>query len=179
MKKIVISPMAKTRLGEYVRPFLGKLQFGQTAGPSVRGCFRFTPDEAAQAVAELGDKRTTDLPFIDASSLTAEEIFTELSRLLPDKEDLPPISAMVKSFTEGIYAWARSGFTKASPGQIEERLSICRSCEWWNPEGFRGTGRCRKCGCSTWAKIRMTSSACPIGKWLQIPVEAEENTVKL
>jgi hypothetical protein len=30
---------------------------------------------------------------------------------------------------------------------------------------MRGTGRCSKCGCSTWAKLRMASEKCPIDKW--------------
>jgi hypothetical protein len=46
-----------------------------------------------------------------------------------------------------------------------ERKSICQACEFWSPEGFRGTGKCTKCGCSTWVKLRMATERCPIGKW--------------
>jgi hypothetical protein len=61
--------------------------------------------------------------------------------------------------------FARSGFTLTSPDVLAERESKCRSCDLWDAEGMRGTGRCRKCGCSTWAKLRMATEKCPIGKW--------------
>ena len=166
-------------MDEYIRPFLGKFQFVQSGKRPVRGCFKSSPGLSAGAVAEMGDEQTSNLPFIDVTRLPTEEVFKRLSDLLSDKHDLPCISNMVKSFTSGVYHWAKSGFIKTSPEQIEQRLAVCRSCEWWDLQGFRGTGRCRKCGCSTWAKMRMQSATCPIGKWPEIRVEPDDITDNL
>lgn len=61
--------------------------------------------------------------------------------------------------------WAASGFPLASPEALADRLEVCRACELWDAQGFRGTGRCLRCGCSTQAKLRMATSKCPAGKW--------------
>jgi hypothetical protein len=42
-----------------------------------------------------------------------------------------------------------------------ERLSICREC----PELLKATLQCKKCGCFMPAKVKLTASACPLGKW--------------
>lgn len=47
-----------------------------------------------------------------------------------------------------------------------QRLEICRSCEWYDEEKNTGTSaRCKKCGCWLQAKARMGLDSCPIGKW--------------
>ena len=61
--------------------------------------------------------------------------------------------------------FAASGFKKSNDDKINERKSICNSCDKWDLNGFNGSGRCLLCGCSTWAKIRMESEKCPIDKW--------------
>jgi hypothetical protein len=61
--------------------------------------------------------------------------------------------------------WARAGFPLASEETLAARLDACRACEFWDARGFRGSGRCRKCGCSTQAKLRMATAKCPVGKW--------------
>jgi hypothetical protein len=77
----------------------------------------------------------------------------------------PSLVRKIKSFSRSIYRWARSGFSKASEKQINKRLEICRGCEFWDSEAWGGTGKCKKCGCSTYAKIRLKTEKCPIGKW--------------
>jgi hypothetical protein len=72
---------------------------------------------------------------------------------------------MAKSLAGAAARWAASGFPLASPKALAARLDVCYACEWWDAQGFRGTGRCRKCGCSTQAKLRMATSKCPLGKW--------------
>lgn len=66
--------------------------------------------------------------------------------------------------------WMENGFPTASKQQLDNRLSICKSCEFWDRFGFGGTGKCKKCGCSTQAKLRMATSKCPIDKWGPIEV---------
>lgn len=85
---------------------------------------------------------------------------------LPKKEvQLPSVSAMAKTVTKSIGNWLRSGAPLTKEDELEKRLDACKKCEFWNSEALRGTGRCNKCGCSTWAKLRIATEKCPIGKW--------------
>lgn len=89
-----------------------------------------------------------------------------LKNFQPSKEaQPPPLSEMAKSFVESAKNWALHGFTHTSEKTLKNRLETCQSCEFWKAEAFNNTGRCMKCGCSTWAKIRMATERCPIGKW--------------
>lgn len=79
---------------------------------------------------------------------------------------LPPsIPAMAVNFVGSASKWMESGFKKAEDEVVQARKEICAGCEFWNQKAFGGTGRCMKCGCSTWAKLRMATEKCPIGKW--------------
>jgi hypothetical protein len=71
----------------------------------------------------------------------------------------------IRTATRAAVRFANSGFTITPPDQHADREKTCRSCEFWDGLALNGTGRCRKCGCSTWAKLRMASERCPIGKW--------------
>ncbi len=75
------------------------------------------------------------------------------------------LSAMGMSLMNSSVSWAKSGFKVSESPEVERRLEICRACEHWDSEAFNRTGRCLKCGCSTWAKIRLATEKCPIGKW--------------
>lgn len=83
----------------------------------------------------------------------------------PEKIKLPPFPTMVKTATESMRSWVKNGATITSTEELESRLNICKQCEFWDEKAFNNTGRCRKCGCSTWAKLRMATEKCPIGKW--------------
>lgn len=43
----------------------------------------------------------------------------------------------------------------------QSRLDICKTC----PELLRFTKQCKKCGCFLPAKVLLSNSKCPIGKW--------------
>lgn len=81
------------------------------------------------------------------------------------KESELTISKMAKTAMEATSEWTLSGFKKTDELTLKTRLETCKDCEFWNSSGFGGTGRCMKCGCSTWAKLRMATEKCPIGKW--------------
>ena len=61
--------------------------------------------------------------------------------------------------------WMKRGFPIVTEEILAERKSTCATCEWWEPKGFFHTGQCRKCGCSTAAKLAIPTEACPVGKW--------------
>jgi len=68
-------------------------------------------------------------------------------------------------FGDALVRFARSGFTTTPPEILAERTDTCRACDQWDAAALNNTGRCRKCGCSTWAKLRMATERCPLGKW--------------
>jgi hypothetical protein len=75
------------------------------------------------------------------------------------------VEAQVKSLAKAITKWGSSGFQITDPSVFNQRMTTCKGCEFWDSEALNGTGRCKKCGCSTWAKLRMATEKCPIGKW--------------
>ena len=77
----------------------------------------------------------------------------------------PSITSMAINFASSAAKWTNKGFSKTDEETLKTRIEICGKCEFWNSKGFGGTGRCMKCGCSTWAKLRMATEKCPIGKW--------------
>jgi hypothetical protein len=86
----------------------------------------------------------------------------------PNKKILATPTQMITSASTAALNWVKSGLKTLSEEQIQARLDVCKSCDLWDKEALNGTGRCRKCGCSTWAKIRMASESCPEKKWLAI-----------
>jgi hypothetical protein len=82
-----------------------------------------------------------------------------------ENNELPSLTAMAKTVAQSASNWIQEGVPIASKELLEERQAICKACEFWNSKALAGTGRCMKCGCSTWAKLRMATEKCPIGKW--------------
>jgi len=50
---------------------------------------------------------------------------------------------------------------KSSPELIQQRLSICNSCERF----FHPTKQCKECGCFMEIKTKLQESICPLRKW--------------
>jgi hypothetical protein len=76
----------------------------------------------------------------------------------------------VSLLAHSIAPWAINGFELVDEETLANRMEICKGCEFWDTSGFVGTGKCKKCGCSTQAKLRMDTSKCPIDKWGPIEV---------
>jgi predicted Zn-ribbon and HTH transcriptional regulator len=87
------------------------------------------------------------------------------------KEILDNYYDLIFRFGGAVSNFAASGFNLTPKEKLEERESICRTCDQWDAEALNKTGRCRKCGCSTWAKLRMATERCPLGKWEAVIVE--------
>lgn len=79
--------------------------------------------------------------------------------------DAPSLLKRAESLAQSVGLWAKSGFKVADENVFDKRMAICKACPEWDKDGMGGTGRCRKCGCSTQAKLRMASEKCPIDKW--------------
>jgi len=80
-----------------------------------------------------------------------------------------PVSSALTAATR----FTRSGFATTPPDILAEREATCRACPEWDAAALNSTGRCRKCGCSTWAKLRMATERCPIGKWEAVEPKPE------
>ena len=74
--------------------------------------------------------------------------------------------------------FARSGFATTPPEILAQREATCRACPEWDAQALNATGRCRKCGCSTWAKLRMATERCPLGKWEAVESKPETGVLK-
>ena len=72
---------------------------------------------------------------------------------------------MLKAFSQSAHRFLIAGFATTQPEILAAREDTCRACTEWDAAALNATGRCRKCGCSTWAKLRMATERCPIGKW--------------
>jgi hypothetical protein len=81
------------------------------------------------------------------------------------KSTPPTLPQQAASLGKALVNWTSSGFTATPPDILATRESTCRACTEWDAAALNNTGRCRKCGCSTWAKIRMATERCPLGKW--------------
>lgn len=90
-------------------------------------------------------------------------IFTKRTNKKTQKP--PSLIKRAKTLTISLSKWAIAGFKRTPKKLLNQRLEICKSCEFWDATKFNGTGRCNKCGCSTWAKLRLKTSKCPINKW--------------
>jgi hypothetical protein len=78
---------------------------------------------------------------------------------------------MLARFGHAAHRFARAGFATTPPEALAARQDICKACPEWDATALNNTGRCRKCGCSTWAKLRMATERCPLGKWETVSVE--------
>ena len=82
-----------------------------------------------------------------------------------NKDQNPPsLVTMGRSFSASMKNWSQSGFKIASQDELEQRLQICEGCEFYT-KALAGIGRCRKCGCFTKFKTKLSTENCPIGKW--------------
>ena len=77
------------------------------------------------------------------------------------EESPPSILEKAKSFTKASVAHVVDGFNIVSDEKKQERLDICRSCEFINDINMS----CKKCGCSLGIKTSWRTTSCPIGKW--------------
>ena len=85
--------------------------------------------------------------------------------MFPSAATLAHHAELLARFALSTANFTRAGFATTPPEILAERESTCRACLEWDAAALNSTGRCRKCGCSTWAKLRMATERCPVGKW--------------
>lgn len=67
----------------------------------------------------------------------------------------------VVNFANSFYNHARDGFKKVEDSIYNNRIDICKSCEYFDSEDMR----CKNCGCFLDIKASWNSEKCPIDKW--------------
>jgi len=50
---------------------------------------------------------------------------------------------------------------RSTKDQTEERMDVCRTCEFFNAKLVK----CTKCGCFMSLKTTLKEARCPVGKW--------------
>ena len=100
---------------------------------------------------------------IDGKEITIFEP-SELVKFHP-----PSLPQQAASLGKALVKWTASGFSPTPPEILATREANCRACPEWDAAALNNTGRCRICKCSTWAKLRMATERCPLGKWEPVP----------
>jgi hypothetical protein len=149
-------PVYLWRATEHVTDFWQTLALG--AAPEILPTSRF-PEEIEFLAAhepELREIYSEDFALYAAAD-SPGKLYTPAAA--------PRLLTMMANFYSSAHRFARSGFATTPPDILASREATCRACPEWDAEALNKTGRCRKCGCSTWAKLRMATEVCPIGKW--------------
>ena len=125
---------------------------------------------ANQLLQPIRRKLGTDDPATQSrrASETISKRFMETLRKAkeyPAPKPMPTAPQMAKKLAHAVTDWAASGFKMAPTDLVSSRLATCNGCEFWDAMAFAGTGRCKKCGCATQAKIRLATERCPVGRW--------------
>jgi hypothetical protein len=114
-------------------------------------------EKAAQAIFETNSEKLKEenaLRVVAVNELKKQFI-----------QQYPSLFQQAKNLTTSLTNWVKDGVKVVSEEVLNQRMDICKKCEFWDSEAFAGTGRCSKCGCSTQAKLRMATEKCPIDKW--------------
>lgn len=87
------------------------------------------------------------------------------------EDELKPddLGTVAGNFVNAMKSWQSAGRPVVSKTIWNERLAICRGCEWWQEIAKTKIARCKKCGCSS-AKLLLGTSKCPLNppKWNSI-----------
>jgi len=132
---------------------------------------------SAEAFMEQNDFDVLRVPmeFLSDHILAAKEHIAPAISKNP-----PPIHSQIASAISAAGRFLRHGAPTTPPEILAAREATCRACPEWDAAALNGTGRCRKCGCSTWAKLRMATERCPLAKWEAVtaaPAEPRGSTI--
>lgn len=145
----------------------------QAAAAARRG-EQFTPDVRALAQRIEQGRRSAEA-FMERHNFDLLRVPMESlsDHILPAKNHIapaisktpPPIPSQIASAITAAGRFLRHGAPVTPSDILAAREATCRACPEWDATALNATGRCRKCGCSTWAKLRMATERCPMGKW--------------
>ena len=89
------------------------------------------------------------------------ELSDENFNKIAEKYKLPKKVEMIKSATKEMVNIFQDKIKKRSEENQIKILEICSKCEKY----IAASNRCGQCGCFLNAKVKFTSSTCPLKKW--------------
>ena len=141
----------------------------------------YTKEEASVSEAEIREIYKQDFELWDEIA-NPKTLISPSKTLVSDFHyfcNEPKTENKIVQFGSAVTRFARSGFATTPPEILAAREATCRACPEWDAAALGGSGRCRKCGCATWPKLRMATESCPLGKWKAVPptqnTESTEN----
>lgn len=91
--------------------------------------------------------------------------------LQQNNQSEPNILQKAQNFGKAVVKHAQNGFINVATNIKQERLDICKSCEFYNSTN-PDNPTCNKCGCFLKIKTGWASEKCPIGKWSDIKTQS-------
>jgi hypothetical protein len=138
------SPELCTLLGKHLTPNLEKIWYGLSE-------FSTEQEEAYRD------------HWISKSGRPPEDFEPYLSRESRKELKIPPAKTQAVNLIKAVAKRVKN-FKNVTAEQKEERLKICKGCEYFSPK----KGRCTKCGCLTKLKAGWLSENCPVNKWPEL-----------
>jgi len=82
------------------------------------------------------------------------------------KEEFPSIPEQGNNLAKFTFEVVKGAITSSTPVFAseelqQERLSICKECEYYS----KRQNRCKKCGCFLSHKVKFQQTVCPVQKW--------------
>jgi hypothetical protein len=90
--------------------------------------------------------------------MTMDEAFRRMV-LGQSHAQMPSSPELFQNLAKEGVRWLKAGMPLLPQEVAQERLSLCKVCE------FYVGARCSKCGCQMKVKTTLATSSCPIGKW--------------
>ena len=82
-----------------------------------------------------------------------------------NKPQMPSLGSMAsnlaQSVVRNVQSVAAGNALRLNENEANQRLNICRGCEFFN----HAQERCGKCGCFMAVKTYLKAEKCPVGKW--------------
>jgi uncharacterized paraquat-inducible protein A len=70
-------------------------------------------------------------------------------------------SNLAQSVVRNVQSLAAGNALRLDENAANQRLNICKGCEFFN----QAQERCTKCGCFMAVKTYLKAEKCPVGKW--------------
>jgi hypothetical protein len=135
---------------------------------------KFTPAKFQTKAEMLASESKSEFAAVLETSeifrLNAAGEYEFLSKFSMAPATPPSLPQQAASLGKSLLNWTASGFSPIPPDTLAAREATCRACPEWDAKALNNTGRCQICKCSTWAKLRMSTERCPLGKWEAVPL---------
>ena len=85
---------------------------------------------------------------------------------MSSQEQNPKFIEKVGSLLKSLTIWASAGCPVVNEEEYVGRINICAACDKCELDKDNVPIRCKLCGCSLSYKVPLSTSKCPLDKWL-------------